>query len=95
MIRLNDRSPHTSTESSQEIIYRKMRNKLTTTTPYNSDVMQKQKKLTLGRTRKFIPPTVVQAGGGGGGVNGIHPGVFDMLQYFETILPLVVSLWSS
>ena len=23
------------------------------------------------------------------------PGVFDMLQYFETILPLVESLWSS
>ena len=24
-----------------------------------------------------------------------HPGVFDILQYFETILPLVESLWSS
>ena len=23
------------------------------------------------------------------------PGVFDMLQYFEMILPLVESLWSS
>ena len=23
------------------------------------------------------------------------PGVFDMLQYFETILPLLESLWSS
>ena len=23
------------------------------------------------------------------------PGVFDMLQYFETISPLVESLWSS
>ena len=38
--------------------------------------------LTLGRT------TIVQ---GGGGV----PRIFDMLQYFETILPSVESLWSS
>ena len=37
--------------------------------------------LTFGRTRKFIPPPWY--------------GVFDMLQYFETILPLVESLWSS
>ena len=35
-------------------------------------------------------PTVVQ-----GGVNGAPPWVFCMLQYFETILPLVESLWSS
>ena len=41
--------------------------------------------LTLGRTRKFIPPAVVQ--GGGEGWMEPHPGVFDMLQYFETILP--------
>ena len=34
-------------------------------------------------------PSVVQ---GGGGVEWMEPlpGVFDMLQYFETILPLVV-----
>ena len=32
--------------------------------------------------------------GGGGGFDG-PPGVFDMLQYFETILPSVESLWSS
>ena len=25
----------------------------------------------------------------------LFPSVFDMLQYFETILPLVESLWSS
>ena len=36
-------------------------------------------------------PTVVQEGGGGGG--GLEPlrGVFDLMQYFETILPLVES----
>ena len=41
--------------------------------------------LTLGRTRKFIPPPWYSRGRG-------VPGVFDMLQYFETILPLVESL---
>ena len=30
--------------------------------------------------------------GGGGGLDGIPPTVFDMLQYFETILPSVESL---
>ena len=36
-------------------------------------------------------PTVVQEG-----VDGPSPPtVFDVLQYFETILPLVESLWSS
>ena len=35
-------------------------------------------------------PTVVQ--GGEGGWMEPLPGVFDMLQYFETILPLVESL---
>ena len=35
-------------------------------------------------------PTMVQ-----GGVDGIPPCVFDMSQYFETILPSVESLWSS
>ena len=37
-------------------------------------------------------PTLVQ---GGGGWMEPLPGVFDFLQYFETILPLVESLWSS
>ena len=36
-------------------------------------------------------PTVVQ----GGGVDWPPPWVFDTLQYFETILPSVESLWSS
>ena len=38
-------------------------------------------------------PTVVQGrvGGGGGWMEPL-PGVFDMLKYFETILPLVESL---
>ena len=38
-------------------------------------------------------PTVVQ--GVGGGWMEPLPGVFDVLQDFETILPLVESLWSS
>ena len=40
-------------------------------------------------------PTVVQGRGGGGGWGGWMqplPGVFDMFQYFETILPLLESL---
>ena len=44
--------------------------------------------ITLGRTLKFIPTLWYKRGGGGGSV-------FDMLQYFETILPLVESLLSS
>ena len=45
------------------------------------------------RTYKQIhTPTVVQ---GGGGWMEPFPRVFDMLQYFETILLLVKSLWSS
>ena len=38
---------------------------------------------------------MVQEGGGGEGWMEPLPGVFDRLQYFETILPLVESLWSS
>ncbi len=34
---------------------------------------------------------MVQEEGGGGVVYVTPPGVFDMLQYFETILPLVES----
>ena len=48
--------------------------------------------LTLGRTCKFIPPPWYE------GWRWIDPPppprVFDMLQYFETILPSVESLWS-
>ena len=39
---------------------------------------------------QIFTPTVVQ-----GGWMEPLPGVFDMLQYFETILPSVESLWSS
>ena len=47
--------------------------------------------LTIRRTRKFIPPPWYK-----GGWMEPFPGVFNMLQYkFETILPLVESLWSS
>ena len=48
--------------------------------------------LTLGRTRKFLPPPWYKVGGGG--VVSIL-GIFYMLQYFETILPLEESLWPS
>ena len=42
--------------------------------------------LTFGRTyMKIHTPTMVQEGGGGGPDR--PPRVFDMLQYFETILP--------
>ena len=41
------------------------------------------------------PPPGAPGGGGGGGSMEPLPGVFDMLQYFETILPLVESLSSS
>ena len=47
--------------------------------------------LTLGRRSKFIPPPWYKGGGGGRWME-LLPGVFDMLQYFETILPLVQSL---
>ena len=48
--------------------------------------------LILGRTRRVIPPPWYK-GGGGGWWNPRW--VFDMLQYFEMILPSVESLWSS
>ena len=49
--------------------------------------------ITLGRTRKFIPPNVVQVAWGW---MEPLPGVFwYMLNYFETNLPLVESFWSS
>ena len=47
----------------------------------------------LGRTRKFI--LLLLYNGVGEGWMEPLPGVFDMLQYFETILPLVENLWSS
>ena len=51
-----------------------------------------ESSLTLGLTRKLIPLLWYKSDGG-----GMEPliGVFDILQYFETILPLVESLWSS
>ena len=52
--------------------------------------------LALGRTSTQIhTPTVLQELGGGGGWMEALPGVFDLLQYFETILRLVESLRSS
>ena len=44
--------------------------------------------LTLGRTRKVVPPPWYK----GGGLMEPLPRVFDMLQYFETILPSLESL---
>ena len=46
--------------------------------------------LTLGRTRKFIPPPWYKVCVGKGEMEPL-PGVCDMLQYFETILPVVES----
>ena len=45
------------------------------------------KNLTLGHTRKVIPPPWYKRG-----LMEPLPRVFDMLQYFETILPSVESL---
>ena len=45
--------------------------------------------LSLGCTRKCTPLVWYKGGGGGWWMEPL-PGVFDMLQYFETILPLVV-----
>ena len=43
--------------------------------------------------KQIHTPTVVEEGEEvGGGVNGTPPRIFDMLQSFETILPLVESL---
>ena len=46
----------------------------------------------LGTYTQIHTPTVVQGGGGGGSWMVPLSRVFDMLQYFETILPLVESL---
>ena len=52
--------------------------------------MYKGGVLTIGRTNKFMPPPWYKGGVGGGGPGwGMEslPAVFNMLQYFETILP--------
>ena len=46
--------------------------------------------LTLGRTRKVVPPPWYK--GGVGGLMEPPSRVFDKLQYFETILPSLESL---
>ena len=51
--------------------------------------------LTLGRTRNSYPHCGTRGVAGGGGVMEPLPAVFDMLQYFQTILPSVESLCSS
>ena len=48
-------------------------------------------RLNLGRTRRVIPLPWYKGGGGWWNPRW----VFDMLQYFEMILPSVESLWSS
>ena len=45
--------------------------------------------LTLGRARQFIPPPCMARGGG---MDEHLPRVYDMLQYFKTILPSLESL---
>ena len=57
-------------------------------TYYLIPVTEQSDSLTLGRTRKVRPHRGTR--GGGGGVDG-PPLFFDMLQYFETILPSVES----
>ena len=47
--------------------------------------------LSLGCTGKFIPLVWYKGGEGGGWMEPL-PGVFDMLQYFESILPLMENL---
>ena len=47
-------------------------------------------ELTLGRTQKFI--LLPWYKGVGGGWMDLLPRVFDMLQYFETILPSLIFL---
>ena len=49
--------------------------------------------LSVGRTRKFI--LLLLYNGVGEEWMEPLPGVFDMLQYFKTMLPLVENLWSS
>ena len=44
---------------------------------------------TQGRARKFTPPPWYK--GRAKGMDGTPPRSFDVLQYFETILPLVQS----
>ena len=69
--------------------------------PSASDSSSKTVTTDLGQTisinlwtyKQIHTPTVVQRGGGRGDWNPSQE--FDMLQYFETILPLVESLWSS
>ena len=49
--------------------------------------------LTLGRTRKVIPPSWYNRGGGGVGVDGLpFPTVFDMLHYYVKILHSLESI---
>ena len=62
---------------------------------YQSIEIDKEEKLWprltlgLGRTDKFIPPPCYKKG-------WMDPlSVFDVFQYFKTILPSVESLWSS
>ena len=58
---------------------------------YKRGVMENA-HLTLGRTRKVIPPSWYN-GGGGVGVDGLpFPTVFDMLQYFVKILHSLESI---
>ena len=67
------------------IIFFLKKSQFTNTTKYTQLLLP----LTLGRRCKFIPPPWYK---GVGVWMEPHPGVFEMLQYFETILPLVESL---
>ena len=58
-------------------------------TPSRPFLFKMLSRLILGRTRKFIHPPWYKLGGGS--IEPL-PRVFDVLQYFETILPSVESL---
>ena len=58
-------------------------------TPSRPFLFKMLSRLILGRTRKFVHPPWYKLGGGGS-IEPL-PRVFDVLQYFETILPSVES----
>ena len=81
-----------------------MRNLIPRGTPFISQTETSSWPSTINDKRRLNPRTYTQfipplwykgSGGRGGGVMEPLPAVFDMLQYFQTILPSVESLCSS
>ena len=67
----------------------------TETSPWPSTIHDKRRLNPRTYTQFIPPPWYKGSGGRGGGVMEPLPAVFDMLQYFQTILPSVESLCSS